>query len=471
MSQAKRIEHQHSRASVLIVDDEAAICTSLGNVLRDENFETSVAYDGAEALERIKAEQPDVVFLDMWMPGWDGIETLEKIKQVSPQTEVVMISGHATIANALDAMKRGASDFIEKPFDIESVIVSASRALERKKLSSGERKAMQQQPWTPQVVMRKNAPTSLFSHPGLKSAVLRGRNRRQRTLGDSVILYGQCLHSGMKSGLVLEPLPPDSGLHFAQMGSSKTVPVYVDYVESTSFATTIRSGGTIAATVEHLLAVLHAYGISNLLIKCNGEVPIFDGSGKQFCSVIDSVGIEEQGGDWYEIAVDRPILLSSQSISDRGISDRGTGKAGDEQRETISILPADSFRVTYELEYPAPVGKQIYTFTMNSPEDFRRQIAPARTFGFMRDIERLQKAGLAAGGRLDNFILIGNDGVVNTDLRFKDELPRHKILDIMGDLFLLGRPLCCAIHARMTGHSDNIELLRKLKAYMDEFES
>ena len=120
--------------------------------------------------------------------------------------------------------------------------------------------------------------------------------------------------------------------------------------------------------------------------------------------------------------------------------------------------------IRYELLYPAPIGEQTYEFTLDSIESYKREIAPARTFGFMKDIERLQKAGLAAGGRLDNFILIGQEKVVNTELRFADELVRHKILDCIGDLFLIGRPLRGKVTARMTGHSDNIELLRAINA-------
>jgi UDP-3-O-[3-hydroxymyristoyl] N-acetylglucosamine deacetylase len=451
MLQTKTDHNSEKRPLLLVVDDEVAICTSLANVLRDENFDTICAHDGEEAIRKVTENNPDLVFLDIWMPGLDGIETLGKIKQLSPETEVVMISGHATIPNALDAMRRGAFDLIEKPFDIESVVLSANRALEhRRSILKAQEK--QDQDVSGNRSSDKRLP-SLFLHRGISSSGLRGRNIGQRTLRDSVIMYGQCLHSGVKSGLVLEPLPLNSGIHFAQIGISKAVPVYVDYVESTGFATTIRYGATVGATIEHLMACLHAYGISNLLIKCNGEVPIFDGSAKQFCSVVESVGIEEQGGEWYEIALDRPISVSSTEES---------------VTETLSIEPADCFSISYELEYPDPVGSQRFTFEMDSAQSFRDNIAPARTFGFMKDFERLQKAGLAAGGRLDNVILIGSDKVINTELRFREELARHKILDIIGDLFLIGRPLRGAVHARMTGHSDNNNLLRQIKGVLDQ---
>jgi UDP-3-O-[3-hydroxymyristoyl] N-acetylglucosamine deacetylase len=115
------------------------------------------------------------------------------------------------------------------------------------------------------------------------------------------------------------------------------------------------------------------------------------------------------------------------------------------------------------LKYPKPVGTQEYTYVAKGPEHFKAEVAPARTFGFLRDIERLQKMGLVSGGKLDNCILIDDEKIINTDLRFPDELARHKILDILGDFYLLGKPIRGAITAQMTGHSDNIALMRELK--------
>ena len=120
----------------------------------------------------------------------------------------------------------------------------------------------------------------------------------------------------------------------------------------------------------------------------------------------------------------------------------------------------------YELRYPNPVGEQQYLYRHHGAESFRDEIAPARTFGFLKDIAKLQNMGLANGGRLSNFILIDDEKIVNTELRFADELARHKILDILGDFYLLGRPIRGAIRARMTGHSDNIALLRKVREGM-----
>jgi UDP-3-O-acyl N-acetylglucosamine deacetylase len=198
-------------------------------------------------------------------------------------------------------------------------------------------------------------------------------------------------------------------------------------------------------TVEHLLAVLHSYGITNLLVKVQGEIPILDGSALEFCNLIDEVGIQEESEEWSEIVVDRPYRIESQ---------RG---------ESISIEPADILSVHYVLNYPKPVGIQEHTYTHLGSACFREEIAPARTFGFLRDIEQLQQAGLVNGGKLNNCILIDDEKIINTDLRFSNELARHKILDIMGDFYLLGKPVRGAITAVMTGHSDNIALLRELR--------
>lgn len=423
-------QSKNTQVLVLVVDDEESIRSSLSNVLSDEGFCVLTASSGEEALNYLQTESPALIFLDIWMPGWDGIETLEKIKAQVPSAEVIMISGHATIANALEASKRGAFDFIEKPLSIDSVLLSARRALAKRESR----------------VEEESAQSPILSHRGILSKGLAGNNIGQRTIKDSIVLYGKGLHSGQKSGLVLEPLPLNSGIHFAKIGESKTVPALVDFIESTDFATRLTNGEHAVATIEHLLSALHAYKISNLLIKCNVEVPILDGSAIEFCKAIEEVGITEQGGEWYEIAVDKPYTFVAEN------------KRG----EKITLEPSDKFEINYRLVYPEPIGEQSFSYVLDSAESYREQIAPARTFGFMKDIDRLQRAGLAAGGSLNNFILIGEDKVVNTALRFPEELARHKILDAIGDLFLLGRPLRVKVIAEMTGHSDNVELLKEL---------
>jgi UDP-3-O-acyl N-acetylglucosamine deacetylase len=269
----------------------------------------------------------------------------------------------------------------------------------------------------------------------------------QRTLRRSMVLSGRGLHSGIKTGLILSPLPPNSGIVFGNISDGSTIPAHLDFVESTEYATSLKKGNSRASTIEHVLATLHAYRITNLLVKINNEVPIMDGSAAEFCQLLDDAGIEEQNAELDEI-----------NISDRYII--GDVDPGEKY---MVVEPCDALTIHYTLNYPNPVGRQEYTFVLENAQSFKEQIAPARTFGFLKDIEALEKKGLASGGRLNNFILIDEEKIINTELRFPDEFVRHKILDLIGDLYLLGHPVRGKITANMTGHTQNCELLHLLR--------
>lgn len=425
---------------ILIVDDEASIRKSLEGVLGDEGYSCALASDGADALSQLESLRPSLVILDIWMPGMDGIETLRRIKAAQPETPVIMMSGHATISTAIKATKIGASDFIEKPLELDVVLNAIRRAL-------GTQDAVPSS-----ASGGPDGSIDLLASEGMPelkpvvfgSQALRGSLLPQRTLARSAVLYGQGLHSGKKSGLIFEPLGPDSGIHFVGVSDNRAVPAHIDFVESTGYATTIRLGTTHVATIEHVMSALNAYGVSNLLIKCNGEVPVLDGSSVEFCSLFEEVGFENQIGDWYGIRVKEPVRIDA-------------GKA------SIRLEPCDAFEIDYTLEYPAPVGRQRYVFRLDDPAVYRKEIAPARTFGFARDIGHLQRQGLALGGRFDNFVLFGEEGPINDALRFPDEPVRHKIMDMIGDLYLLGRRLQARVVAQMTGHTQNIALLKKVR--------
>jgi UDP-3-O-[3-hydroxymyristoyl] N-acetylglucosamine deacetylase len=425
---------------ILIVDDEANIRQSLEGVLKDEGYACALAADGANALALLESLQPSLVLLDIWMPGMDGIETLRHMKELHPGIPVIMMSGHATISTAIKATQVGASDFIEKPLELDTVLGAVRRALGLPEEMQGAAAG---------AVAGGSDLQATEDVPELKSVVfekqsLPGARMPQRTLARGAVMYGQGLHSGKKSGLILEPLGPGSGIHFVGVSDNRAVPAHIDYVGSTGYATTIHLGSTHVATIEHILSALNAYGISNLLIKCNGEVPVLDGSSLEFCNLFEEVGVVNQEGDWHQIAIREPIQVDS-------------GKA------SIRLEPCDGFEIDYTLEYPPPVGRQRYVFRLDDPSEYRREIAPARTFGFARDIGALQRQGLALGGRFDNFVLFGDDGPINDALRFPDEPVRHKILDACGDLFLLGRRLQARVVARMTGHTQNISLLKKVR--------
>jgi UDP-3-O-[3-hydroxymyristoyl] N-acetylglucosamine deacetylase len=439
---AESVSKMQAVPRILVVDDEEGIRRSLEGVLADEGFSVESVEDGVSALESIERCLPSLVLLDIWLRGMDGLDVLKKIKTRWPELPVVMISGHATIATAVAATRIGASDFIEKPLDLDATVDAVRRAL-----AGGENlESVDERGLLDEEDSLVSSPVDLSNLRRIvfESQPLPGRRVKQHTLASSIVLYGQGLHSGVKSGLSLEPLAPGSGIHFAGVSSSAPVPAHVDFVESTGYATMLKHEGTQALTIEHLMATLCAYGISNLLIKCNGEVPILDGSSAEFCRLIEETGVEEQPGDWYEIEVKRTYRVGND-------------------KEFIQIEPADEFSIEYTLRYPDPVGVQQYSYTNFSAKSFKEQIAPCRTFGFVKDIGALQSQGLALGGRFDNFVLIGADGVVNTDLRFPDEMVRHKVLDAIGDLYLLGRPLRGKITASMTGHSDNILLLQEIR--------
>ncbi|MCE3239505.1 MAG: UDP-3-O-(3-hydroxymyristoyl) N-acetylglucosamine deacetylase [Deltaproteobacteria bacterium] len=434
MKNGGAVKELSSQKTILVVDDEDKVRESVKEVLTDEGYRVLDTADATCVLEMIEAEQPGLVLLDIWMPKIDGIGLLKEIKSKKPSTNVVMISGHGNIHTAVTATKFGAFDFIEKPVSLDGLLHTVQRAL-------GELPVPQS---LSEIGQRHGAEDTDTVSTALR-IVTSAESIRQKTLRKSVVSSGQGLHSGIKTGLILHPLPPNSGILFEGISGDVSVPAHLDYVGSTGFATSLSHRGFTVATVEHFLAVLHSYGITNLLVKVQGEVPILDGSAAEFCELIEEAGLHEQDESWSRIVIDRPYRI------------------GDDGGEWISIEPAETFSVHYVLKYPKPVGVQEYIFTHQSPTSFKEEIAPARTFGFLRDMEKMQKLGLINGGKLSNCILIDDEKIVNTDLRFPEELARHKILDIIGDFYLLGRPIRGKITAHMTGHSDNIALLKAVR--------
>ena len=412
--------------TILVVDDEAQIRNTLRGVLSDEGFDVLEAENGRAALEVLAHRKPRLAIVDIWMPEVDGIELVQRMRTQAPRVPIIVISGHGTIETAVRVIRDGAFDFLEKPFPLDALLRVVGRALDER------------------MPDRQAEPIGgTTAVPGAMPA----RRLPQRTVGRSMVVNGQGLHSGVRTGLILQPLPPGSGIVFESIASGETVPALIDHVASTGYATTLVRGGMVAKTVEHLMATLHAHGVTNLLVKMHAEVPALDGSAAELCALLAECGVVEQPETVDELVIDRRYAVGGDDPADKG----------------ISIEPAPHFEVHYTLEYPPPVGRQEYEFRLSSPDAFRDEIAPARTFGFVKEIETLEQMGLANGGRLNNFILVGDEGVVNAPLRFPDEFVRHKILDIMGDFYLLGRPIRGRIVARRTGHSDNAALLRVLR--------
>ncbi|MBI4665978.1 MAG: UDP-3-O-[3-hydroxymyristoyl] N-acetylglucosamine deacetylase [Nitrospinae bacterium] len=673
------------KGRVVVVDDEENIRAALKDILTDEGYDVDCAPDGESALRMIQSETPDVVLLDIWMPGLDGLQTLKILKNIDADTEVVMMSGHGAIETAVKATKIGALDFIEKPFSLDTILRAVGKAVRSRRsrfrngglpslqggvavegrfmgssraakearrlireaaqshgpaliigepglgkrfaarmihnlssrrekpfleiqcesftaedlnslitgaksggrmdlstggsvfldklgmldpklsaslaeflgavafnadtrprliasvemepdsasaennkplslftgdaatttirlqplrnrkndiqefverfldeicdeygkhLESVDGEAMElltTLPWPGNirelkrvmeqavlvcdgpVLMTEHVTTAISEEGGMgrqglgvaprKISVMTGKGKssltRQRTLKNSVVLCGQGLHSGIKTGMILSPLPTGSGIVFGDISTGSRVPALLENVHSTEYATTLTNGHVTIKTIEHIMSALHSYRITNLLIKIGDEAPIMDGSAIDFCQLIEDSGIEEQDGSVEEIVIEDTICV--------GDMEDGPG---------IMVEPAPGFSVHYMLAYPPPLGAQEYEYSYESGAHYRETIAPARTFGFVRDIQKLEEAGLAGGGKLSNFILIDDEKIVNTPLRFPNEPARHKILDLIGDLYLLGRPIRGRFIARKSGHTQNIGIIKKIRERM-----
>jgi len=423
---------------VLVVDDEEGILVALSQILADEGYRTIATTRGEEALELYREHLPDVVLLDIWLPDRDGLETLQAIRDIDPSAPVVMMSGHGTAATAVKSIKMGAYDYLEKPLSYDQVVGAVSGALAARRARSAEGS---------EAILDEHRDLTEHSRdlsPAPELPCLRESSRSQRTIRSSSVIYGLGLHSGSRTGMVIQPLPPSSGIHFLTLPQGTLIPAHVSRVADTDYATTLTGRGESIRTVEHFLSALHAAGVTNLLIKVHGEIPVLDGSALDFCDRLSDIGFTDQGVPRKELVIDRRY------------------EVGDPSGAHLAIEPSDRFSVSYLLRYPPPIGEQEHGFTLSSFEAYTREIAPARTFGFMRDLKMMNELGLGTGGRLDNFILVGEDNVINTELRFPNEFVRHKILDIIGDLYLLGYPIRGKITASFTGHRHNIQLQRAI---------
>ncbi len=265
----------------------------------------------------------------------------------------------------------------------------------------------------------------------------------QQTIRQRVDVVGIGLHSGKPSRLHFIPAPPDSGVHFIRSDLPGKPHLQVDArrVAATSYATTLGGADFKVGTVEHCLSALSALRIDNLFIELEGpEIPIMDGSAGPFLDAIQSVGCIEQEQPRKYCYITQPIHCEQ----------------GDKR---ASILPYQGLRITVEIDFPHPsIGVQKLDLDVNE-ESFRREIASARTFGFIEDVEQLQSNGLAMGGSLDNAIVLNKDGIMNPNgLRWPDEFVRHKALDALGDLVTLGMPLMGQVVLYKAGH----DLMNKL---------
>ncbi len=272
-------------------------------------------------------------------------------------------------------------------------------------------------------------------------------NRVRRTLaGESALLRGVGLHSGHDVTLRLCPAPPGAGLVFVNLPDRQEIPAHLKNVWDTSRCTILGQGNVQVQTVEHVLAALASLGIDDARIETQGgEMPAMDGSALPFVHLAQASGIREHGKDTVQpLVVTAPIVVQ--------------GKDG----ASLVALPSDTFRVSVVLDYPghAYLGTSAATFGGDGDE-FASQIAPARTYGFLAELDWLKAHGLALGASADNAVALGETGY-ETPLRFPNELARHKLLDMVGDLALVGRPLQAHIMAFKPGHALNAALARGL---------
>jgi UDP-3-O-[3-hydroxymyristoyl] N-acetylglucosamine deacetylase len=283
----------------------------------------------------------------------------------------------------------------------------------------------------------------------------------QRTLKSLTKAVGVGLHSGQRVELTLRPAAPDTGIVFRRVDLPQPVDILIsaEAVTDTRLASTISNGSAKVHTVEHLMSACAGLGIDNLVVDITAEeVPILDGSASSFVFLLQSAGIALQAAPKRFIRVIKPVEVRE-------------GEGANVKWARLS--PYEGYKLSFEIDFDHPAvdstGQRVeFDFSLNS---YSRDIARARTFGFTKDVEMMRANGLALGGGLDNAIVMDDYKVLNSDgLRYNDEFVKHKILDAMGDLYLLGKPLLAAYSAFRSGHALNNKLLRELLSRPDAYE-
>jgi UDP-3-O-[3-hydroxymyristoyl] N-acetylglucosamine deacetylase len=272
----------------------------------------------------------------------------------------------------------------------------------------------------------------------------------QRTLRNSIQGAGIGLHSGEKVALILHPAPEGTGIVFRRtdLPERPEIKAWVENVVDTTLCTTLGVNGIRVATVEHLMAAFAGLGIDNAYVDLDGaEVPIMDGSAAPFVFLLQCAGVREQEAPKRFIRIKKPVEVAN----------------GDRY---VSFEPNPFLRLQFTIDFDHPILQDQNEVTVDFSETaFTREVSRARTFGFARDVERLQKQGVALGGNLDNAIVVDDHRILNEEgLRYRDEFVRHKILDSVGDLYLLGHPVLGCFRGYKSGHALNSRLLREILA-------
>jgi len=268
----------------------------------------------------------------------------------------------------------------------------------------------------------------------------------QRTLARDVECTGIGLHSGKKVNLTIKPAPVNHGIKFVRMDlpHKPVISAHFRNVVDTSLATTLGADGVIVSTVEHLMATFTGLSIDNALVEMDAyEAPIMDGSAEAFTSMLQGAGIKAQSGKRYTFVVKKPIEMEE----------------GDKK---VGLYPSNALKISYTIEFDHPlVKRQSYTISLTDSL-WEKEISRARTFGFLDEVNYLKQNGFARGGSLENAVVLDQDKILNEEgLRYADEFVRHKVLDCIGDLSLLGMPFIGHIVAHKSGHALNHALLKR----------
>ena len=426
----EKVKNVKIKNSVLIIDDEEDILSSCKAVLEDEDYdvETSKNYD--EAIKIFESKKIDLVFLDVWLPNVDGLDILSNIKEKYPNTTVIMMSGHAGVETAVRATKMGAYDFLEKPISISKLLSSCDEVLNKKE-NNNETEI--------------NHSNNNHNKSKLKYKI------PQRTIAKSVVVSGFALMEGRKTALTLVPAEVNTGIVFVDINSNTRIKLSHENILSKDKSgavnsTALVSGNRHIKTTEHFLAALHMMGITNLIVKCDGEVPNVDGSALVFCDALKEAGYIEQEDYIEPIVIDRELVYGNV----------------DDNETYIILSPYDGLEVNLRIDFAGSIGVQQFDYKFESFEQFSEDIGRARSFNTLDNIDYAQKMGMAGSGMIGSHIILCEGKVINTKLHFDNEFVRHKILDIIGDMYILGRPIKAKIRANKSSHSFNHSVVHDL---------
>ena len=330
---------------ICIVDDQPYICSTVSNILQDEGYKAIVFPDAESFWQSLDTLEPSLVMLDIWLPGIDGLQLLKRLQGRFPALPIIMMSGHAGIETVVSAIKAGAYDFMEKPLHLEVLLDKVKSAIKHR-------------PSRRNLILPLDTELEIVNADmlmpfGMVEVV--DSSEPQRTLKENIVLNGVGLLSGRKTGIILSPLGINEGIVFQTL-DGQTIHGHITSLENFSQAvslktfsansTTLDNGRQQVRTVEHLMAIFSIYGITNVLIKVDDEVPNIDGSAKDFCDLIEQAGIEEQPA-FTKVAVIRQKI----------------GVGIDERHEKhLYAEPFEGFEIVMRVDYPLPIGEQIFIF-------------------------------------------------------------------------------------------------------------